>query len=232
MAVRGCSTVSRSDAVNRRRLRIETIALLRCPASHESSPLVTVAIRREGDRLIDATLGCSVCGAEYALRDGVVFLTRDGGADLPVAHHARVDPMRIAALLGVGDLGARVMLCGTLGAAAETIETVTGALCLVINAPSDGDTCEWGDQLVIGISRTIPLPNASLHGVAVDSAHVALLADAPRVVRQGGRVVAPTHAPVPAGCRELARDALEWVAEVEVSVSAPVGLQLGRPASR
>ncbi len=213
-------------------MRLETIALLRCPASHESSPLVTVAIRREGDRLIEATLGCSVCGAEYALRDGVAFLTSDAGAELSVAQDAAVDPMRIAALLGLGDPGARVMLCGTLGAAAETIETVTGALCVVINAPSAGDTCEWGDQLVIGTSRTIPLANASLHGVAVDSAHVALLADAARVVRQGGRVVAPARAPVPAGCRELARDAREWVAEVEVSVSTPVGLQMGRPATR
>ena len=207
------------------------MALLRCPAPHELSPLVTVAIRREGDRLMEATMGCSVCRAEYGLRDGVAYLGV-GGLDRSLERDAPIDPMRIAALLGLGDPGARVMLCGTVGAAAETLETVTGALCVVINAPSAGDTCEWGDQLVIGISRTIPLASASLHGVAVDSAHVALLPDAARVVRVGGRVVAPAHAPVPAGCRELARDALEWVAEVELSVSAPVGLQLGRPSTR
>ncbi|MBL0169106.1 MAG: hypothetical protein IPP90_00045 [Gemmatimonadaceae bacterium] len=209
-------------------MRIETIALLRCPAAHASSPLVTVAIRRDGDRLIEATLGCSVCGAEYAVRDGVAWLTGEGGAALPVAQAASVDPVRVAALLALGDPGARALLCGTYGAAAGAIEDATGAQCIVVNAPSVVGADTRFDQLVIGNVSSLPLANASLDGLAVDFAHAALLADAPRVVRAGGRVVAPAQVPVPDGCKELARDEQEWVAGVDVPISAPIAL--ARPA--
>jgi hypothetical protein len=38
-------------------------------------------------------------------------------------------------------------------------------------------------------------------------------------------LVAPAHAPLPAGVRELARDEREWVAVKESAASAPVPLR-------
>ena len=210
-------------------MRVEIIELLRCPQPHQASPLVTVAIRRDGDRLIDATLGCAVCGAEYALSDGVAFLGVALDSDASCDPQAVVDPERIAALLGLGDPGARVMLCGAYGVAAGAIEKATRATCLVVIGRKSELPERLPNQLILGRGSSIPLANASLNGLAVDRAHAALLSDAQRVVRTGGRVMAPAGLPVPTGCRELARDASEWVAEVELSATSPVDLLRARP---
>lgn len=205
-------------------MRVETIELLRCPEAHESSPLVTVAHTREGDRLIDGALGCPVCGAEYALKDGVVFLAPDRG-DTPL--ESRVDAMRTAALLGLSEPGMRVVLCGALGAAADEIEAATGATCITMNASATVRAASKADHVVLGREQALPFSPASLSGLAVDDVNIAWLSDAARVMRAGGRVLAPAHAAVPAGVRELARDATAWVAVAEGAVSAPVGLARG-----
>jgi uncharacterized protein YbaR (Trm112 family) len=192
-------------------MRVDLIELLRCPAPHESSPLVTVANARDGDRLLDATLGCPVCGAEYAMREGVVYL-----ADVTpgaIKSFGEGDAMRLAALLDLTAPGARVALGGGMASAAEHLETLTGARCVAINAALSADATV--DQIVIDTARRLPFEPGNLAGLAVDPGTVDLLADASRVVRRGGRVVAPASAPIPAGCRELARDDREWVAAVD-----------------
>ena len=204
-------------------MRVETLELLRCPANHEPSPLITVACERDGDRIIEGSLGCSICGAEYALRDGVVYLASDV---LIALDSDAKDPMRTAALLGLNEPGARVALCGAFGGDAALIEEATDARCISVNASTSAV-----DQIRCTILDIVPLATASLNGLAVDSAHVRVLADAARVVKTGGRVLGPALAPVPDGCRELARDAQEWVAVVESPVSAPVSLQMSRSTS-
>ena len=206
-------------------MRVETIELLRCPAAHESSPLITVAYSRDGDRLTEGTLGCVVCGAEYSLRGGVVYL----GADVaePKASLMAVDAERTAALLGLSEPGMRVVLCGAFGDVADHLEQATGAIAITVNATPIVHKVSHADHVVIGPRALIPLGNASLHGLALDSAHTALRLDAPRVVRVGGRVLAPATAPLPTALRELARDQLEWVAIVESGVDSPVPLRRG-----
>ena len=211
-------------------MRTDVMELLRCPVAHDASPLVTVARRRDGAWLIDATLGCPVCGAEYALRDGVALLGGDRDGDAPPPNRP-VDAMRIAALLGLADPGLRVMLCGSLGAAAVGLESATGARCVVVNGATAADDARV-DQLVIAARGLIPLASASLDGLAVDAHSISLLSDGPRVVRQGGRIIAPVNTPVPDRCRELARDQYEWVAEVQSAATAPVSIQLSASRKR
>ncbi len=223
-------------------MRVEFIELLRCPEPHSASPLITVANQRLGDNIIDATLGCAVCGAEYALREGcAIFPPRsappaahksDAGADATPPDEASGPPrdrndeaLRLAALLGLADESARALLCGDTALVAHDIEALTGARCLAVNDRSVHGEHTPLDRLRLEPTARIPLGDASLHGLAVDQAHVALLADATRVVRRGGRIVAPASATVPDGCRELARDARQWVANVDLAVSAPVMLQ-------
>jgi uncharacterized protein YbaR (Trm112 family) len=191
-------------------MRVDLIELLRCPAPHESAPLVTVAHARDGDRLLEATLGCPVCGAEYAMREGIVYFVEVA----PGATRApdQADALRLGALLGVGDAGARVGLCGALGAAASALEDLAEARCLVINGARAATPPL--DQIQVDPARGVPVERATLTGLAVDVGTASLLADATRVVRRGGRIVAPASAPVPEGCRELARDDREWVADV------------------
>ncbi len=204
-------------------MRVETLELLRCPALHEPSPLITVAYERDGDRILEGSLGCSICGAEYALREGVVYLALDAPAT-PEADAK--DPMRTAALLGLNEPGVRVALCGAFGRDAVMIEEAIDARCIAINASTAAV-----DQIRCAAFDIVPLATASLHGLAVDDTQMRLLGDATRVVKAGGRVLGPAHAPIPDGCRELARDEYEWVAVVERTSSAPVTLQLSRSTS-
>jgi uncharacterized protein YbaR (Trm112 family) len=212
-------------------MRVDIIELLRCPAAHAPTALVTVANARQGDRLIDGTLGCVVCGAEYELRDGVVSL----GEAVPVSDVAMsdvaVDAMRTAALLGLIEPGKRVVLCGTYAVAALALVKHAGAVCLTVNASSADRERAEADHLVIGTVPRLSLADAVLDAMAVDEAHRSLLADAARVVRRGGRVLAPSVAPVPPGCTELARDEREWVAEVTATVSMPIVLRSARATS-
>ena len=208
-------------------MRIEFIELLRCPASHELSPLITVASKRAGEHLLDATLGCVVCGAEYELRDGVAYLTSETEASVATSDVLdAIDPMRIAALLALTDGSARALLCGASASVSSEIESLIGARVAGVNAPVES---MLEHQLVDVIRLTpramIPLATASLQGLAVDARHASLLADAARVVRRGGRVLGPLSAAVPLGCRELARDSHEWVAEVENAPSTPIALK-------
>ena len=213
-------------------MRVDVIELLRCPRPHAQSPLITVADRRDGDNLLDATLGCVVCGAEYMLRDGVAQF---GGGFASAASSppsdTPADPLRLAALLGLSDVTTRGALCGALASACDAIEAMTGARCVAIN-PIAGSTSSSAsspsDAIVLDLHALIPLPNASLQGLAVDAAHQALLADATRVVRRGGRVVGPVSVAIPEGCRELVRDDAEWVAEVETTSSEPVRISRAR----
>ena len=207
-------------------MRVETIELLRCPVLHESSSLVTVAQARDGDRLTEGELGCAVCGAEFPLRNGVVYLSKEVRDPL----HAEPDAARTAALLGLSEPGMRVALCGAFGAVSDAIEQATGAVCITVNASPLVHRESHADHLVIGSVTQLPFADASLSGIAIDAAHLALVSDAVRVLRAGGRVLAPVQVPVPVGLRELARDDTEWVAVVETPVSAPVGLRRGATA--
>lgn len=204
-------------------MRVEIIELLRCPAAHEPTALVTVANERRGDRLIDGMLGCVVCGAEYALRDGVVLL---GGAVAPSG--IEVDASRTAALLGLLEPGVRVVLCGAYAGVASSLAQDVGAVCITVNASVAVQGGADADHLVVGAASRIPLADGSIGALAVDAANEALLADAARVVRRGGRVLAPAHAPIPEGCLELARDDREWVAEVPAAMSVPIVLRSAR----
>ena len=200
-------------------MRIDLIELLRCPAAHEVAPLVTVAHTRRADRLLDATLGCPVCGAEYELSNGVAYFAATPVID-EEANATAPDVGRLAALLGLTEPGARVGLCGAYGAGGEELELATGASCVLINASApDGALL---DQILVDVNCSLPIEGGALSGLAVDAANLALLADASRAVRRGGRVVAPVSASLPDGCRELARDATEWVAEVTTAAPEAV----------
>lgn len=232
-------------------MRVDLIELLRCPANHEPAPLITVADRRAGEHLLDASLGCVVCGANYSLRDGVLYLSGNVSAartmaaahrsqvtseslpESPTAHSAtNADAMRIAALLNLVDASSRAVLCGRSLHLAEVIEATTGAPivnCNPTNLVFAGDAGAVHADVIVSFPLTrLPLADQSLGGIAVDMRHEALLDDARRVVRVGGRILAPVSTRVPAGCRELARDAHEWVAEVDAPTSVPIRLSRAR----
>ena len=219
-------------------MRVEIIELLRCPEAHEPSALVTVAFTRDGDRLLSGELGCPVCGAAYSLRDGAVWLVHEGArthdADVVSRPDGNAPPVDrrdaegTAALLDLSEPGMRTVLCGAYGTVAAALVDMTGARCVAIGGAAERGLPAEVDQVRMLSRARLPFADTCIDALAVDATYAALLADAARVVRVDGRVLAPSHLPVPHGLKELARDATEWVAVVLPRSTAPVGLRRAR----
>jgi hypothetical protein len=134
--------------------------------------------------------------------------------------------MRVAALLALGDPGGVVMLMGRWAASAPALEAmVPGTQFLLVNplAPV------FPFASVVRTGQVLPIASGAIRAAAFDSAGVSRLTpgEAARVVRTGGRVLAPAGEPVPDGIAELARDDAQWVGERRAEASGPV-LQLMR----
>jgi hypothetical protein len=139
------------------------------------------------------------------------------------------DP-HVGALLGVAESELPVGLVGRYAAASGELASFVSAPQLLINSgpvlPGPGVSC-------LVVADRLPLGVETLAAIAIDAAHAtsAFLESAVRALRFGGRLVAPADAPVPAGMRELARDATEWVAETTTRASGLVELRRRAPDS-
>ncbi|MHB0961906.1 MAG: hypothetical protein ACYC5V_01730 [Gemmatimonadaceae bacterium] len=200
---------------------VDLIDRLRCPNDHADTWLVAAATRTAHRRLIEATLGCHECGAEFEVRDGEVwFGARVENAPMPVNAD---ETMRAAALLRLEERGL-YLLEGGWGSLAAALQQVLDVDIILADPPTvvseraaadaSGDGLDaLGKCTLRGVGDRWPVAGAALHGIAMERVTNARLADALRVLRAGGRLVAPANAPVPAGARELARDERHWVAE-------------------
>lgn len=188
---------------------VELIDRLRCPSEHADTWLVAAASHVAHRHLIEATLGCPECGAEFAVRDGEVwFGDRVERQAMPVSED---EAMRAAALLKLEERGL-YLLDGAWTSLAGALQAILDVDLLLVD-PASGDVGATGQGILRGVGDRWPLGAASLHGLALDEATPARTTDALRVLRAGGRLVAPASAGVPAGARELARDDRHWVAE-------------------
>ena len=204
---------------------IELVDALRCPNPHEESWLVVASTLMEHRHVVEGLLGCPVCKAEFPIHRGVVDF-RAGPAPLPPSaiSPADDDAERLAAFLDLTDAtGFAVLVGGWGGRAHALLELVETPLVLVdppeeiVGAPGIS---------VIRTGGAIPLAASAARGVAAD--HTSRVAEAARITRLRGRVVAPASAELVDGLRELARDERHWVAERETIASSPVALHVRR----
>jgi hypothetical protein len=204
---------------------IPLVDILRCARPHEATWLVASIERAEARDIVDGTLGCPICLAEYEIRDGIVYY--DAVVDEPPSVAARDDEaMRLAAALELTDARMVAVLHGEWGAHARLIRELSPAQLLLVNPPRGVMS---GDGVSIVVAATAPLAQASVHAVAIDSiADEAMTRALCSALRGEGRMVGRLATPIPAGLVELARDAEVWVARrpPETVESAPV--QLGR----
>jgi uncharacterized protein YbaR (Trm112 family) len=204
---------------------IELIDDFRCPRPHEDTWLVASAIRTDGRNIIEGTLGCPICRAEYPIREGVVwFGESEKAAAAEPGPAAPADPelaMRLAAFLDLSDAQGLALLAGAWARAAPLLRGVVPTH-LVLLSPQP-PVAAGGGISVLEIATGIPLADATCRGVALDAAHADAghLDAAVRVLRPRGRLVAPASTPTPAGVTELARDVELWVAE---RIGAPLRL--------
>jgi hypothetical protein len=204
-------------------VHVDFIERLRCPNGHADTWLVAAAARTAHRQLMEATLGCHACGAEFELRDGELwFGVRVESAPMPVNED---ETMRAAALLRLEERGL-YLLEGGWGTLASELQQVVDVDMILVDPPAEGSARAgavvaasgggadvMGKCTLRGVGDRWPLAGASLHGIAIERATSARLADALRTLRTGGRLVAPASAQVPSGARELARDERHWVAE-------------------
>lgn len=206
---------------------IELVDALRCPASHEESWLVASTARMAFRHIVDGTLGCPVCNAQFPVRKGVVDFRRAPHAPLP----ADVPPdeekaTRLAAFLELTDPAGFAVLVGWWGVQAPLLRALVETPLVVVDPP-DGMEGEPGIS-VIRCDGVLPLAADAARGVAIDGGSAVRLASAVRATRQKGRIVAPADVPLPAGVTELARDESVWVAERDAATSPLVRLHVRR----
>ena len=195
---------------------IELVDDLRCPRPHEETWLVASADRTDQRDIVEGTLGCPICHAEYPIRAGVVWFADLQTPALRPSPTPAIDPelaLRLAAFLDLSGAEGFAVLAGSWGPAAPLLRDLVPTHLVVLNAA--GEVATGGGVSALQIASGIPLADATCRGVALDVHH----ADAPhlsaaiRVLRPRGRLVAPAATPLPPGVAELARDDRLWVAE-------------------
>jgi uncharacterized protein YbaR (Trm112 family) len=206
---------------------IELVDALRCPNPHEESWLVASADRMEARHIVNGTLGCPVCKAEFPIRNGVVDFRRGASGALPAsAAPDQEQAMRLAAFLDLTDGQGFAVLLGEWGGHAPLLRTMVETPLVLVDPPEDVEG-EPGIS-VIRCDGELPLAAAASRGIAIDDGPAARVASAVRATRVKGRLVAPASMAVPAGVRELARDDAMWVGERETPDSPLLTLHVRR----
>ena len=207
---------------------IELLDLLRCINEHEDTWLVASFKAVTNRFVMEGTLGCPHCSAEYPILNGIadfsagLELPRRKG-ERPVAIRDREElATRAGAFLNVTEPGATVVLGGMWADAALELSVMTEARVLAINSKAGAEESETVALLLVG-SR-IPVAPGSILGVALDASFPAeTVASAVKAVRPGGRIVGPVEIPPPSEVAVLAKDEDYWVAQ-----KAPEVIKLSR----
>lgn len=194
------------------------VDLLRCPAPHEASSLVLAADAWAGGRVTRGELGCPVCRARYPIRDGVADFSGRPAPDEAVTSGTAPPPfaadeagaVRLAAQLDLGDSGGVILLAGSYAGRAGSLAQLVEVSCLLVD--HHGPIPPGAVAMLAG--ERLPLADGVLRGAAIDGARVNALADVVRVVRPGGRLVAPSPVQPPDRVVLVARDEDEWVASI------------------
>lgn len=207
---------------------IELIDLLRCVNDHEDTWLVASFQSVSNRFVLEASLGCPSCSAQYPIHEGIAdfsagMVVPSCDAERAAASHNREEhATRAGAYLEVTEPGTTIILGGVWAYAAEELSQMAEVRVLALNAPS-----EVKESQSVGLLRAgaeIPVAAGSVLGVALDAWFPAKIVDsAVRAVRPGGRIVGPTAIPAPPELTVLAHDDSYWVAQ-----KAPEVIKLSR----
>jgi len=201
---------------------------LRCLNVHEDTWLVASIDRADERDVVEGTLGCPVCSAEYRIREGVVWF---GDAPAAAAQApSSAEALRLAAALDLTDARMTAILHGSWGAHASVLRGLSHAQMLLVNPPH-GVTS--GDGISIVRSPVAPVAAGWADAAALDlAAGDAMAASVTTSLRTGGRLLAPAGAELPAGFSELARDADVWVAQLDAGAVAGAPIAISRRVPR
>lgn len=206
----------------------DLLDVLRCPHMHDESWLVAMVHEANGADLRAATLACPVCEREFAVQDGIAHFGPPRTVDDRTV--ASLSPDALAALLGVGESTAPVLLTGAFAALGAGMGALVEAPQVWLNAPLDASPSMQPAAQLISPERA-PLGAGTMAAVAIDAAHAqgAMLDSLVNSVRPGGRVVAPARVALSGALRELARDDAWQVAETTAPARGLITLRRRPP---
>ncbi len=191
-------------------MRLELSERLVCPAAHERTPLIVMALESRDRDLVRGALGCMTCHRNATIERGdVVFVARSASTDASLQQPAASAVDRLEAQLGLSEPGARVLLSGRYAQFASALVQRVDALVVVLNVPVP---LTPGVGAVLLEEPVVPFSDATFNAAAIDQGmSSAQVADVVRTLQREGRIVATLPRELPDGVRELARDATEWV---------------------
>ena len=204
------------------------IDLLRCVNEHEDTWLVASFREITNRMVIEGTLGCPVCSAEYQITNGVADFTlgesqnsatetatedyQPGAMGGAAGSNELSSATKAGAFLDATQPGSTIVLGGAWANGAQQLAEMADVRVIALNAPAGVKESERVGLVRVG--KRIPLAMNSIHGVALDASFPpAALEGALRTVKPGGRVVGPASSDAPDQSAVLGRDEMHWVAE-------------------
>jgi hypothetical protein len=198
---------------------VELLDKLRCPHPHEENPLVATTAVTFERYIVEGTLGCSVCLAEYRVHKGLMDM--EGDFQVPAVTpetFSEEESTRRAALLGLDDRGG-LYLVDLLGRYSIPSHLALSPDSQFV-AMSVMDRQEHAVMSICGRPEVLPFAAGCMRGIAFDvDVKQSMLTSAVKALAPGGRLVAPPEIDVPEGVELLARDDRAWVAQ---RVATPV----------
>lgn len=165
---------------------------LTCPHCGPDWPLVLLAEQVEDRRVLAGWLGCANCREKFRVESGFADLRYGEVNEESTAPSVASDQsaMRLAALLGVTEGPALVLLIGSGAVNAAAIAALVPQLEVAAAWQPLSQEPEQPGVSRLAIGATLPLRSASMRGVAItDAAGAALLREAARVAAPRARVV-------------------------------------------
>jgi hypothetical protein len=198
---------------------VELLDKLRCPHPHDDNPLVATTAVTHERYIVEGTLGCSICEAEYRVHKGVMDMEGDFPVMTPAADAlSEENTIRAAALLGLDERGG-LYLVDVMGrySIPSYIEMSPESQFVAMSVM---DRQAQAVMSICGRPNILPFAAGCMRGIAFDwEVSDSLLQSAVKTLAPGGRLVAQTGTVVPRGVEILARDERSWVAE---RVATPV----------
>jgi uncharacterized protein YbaR (Trm112 family) len=185
--------------------------VLTCPRCGPAFGLILIADEIRDRRVIQGGLGCPNCRERYSISGGVADLRVGAGAGvdpeiepgpeaLPRSHGGgevggpadEADPMesgyRVAALLGIGDLPATVLLAGYPISVCSAVAGLLPESQMAASIGRDGGPVSGVNWIRHG--ARLPFRTGSLRGVAIAGPSAGeLLEECARALASGGRIV-------------------------------------------
>jgi uncharacterized protein YbaR (Trm112 family) len=179
--------------------------ILTCPRCGPDFGLILLADRLEGREVVEGSLGCANCREQYRISDRIADLrvgvesTAEPQPDTAAEEPAAELAMRYAALLGVAEGPATVLLAGVEPAVIAEMRAIVEGVQLIAAATGEPPARVGSGWLRVG--HRLPIRGRSLRGVVLAGpVGDALTAEGARTLAPGARIVLDRPA---AGASEL-----------------------------